>query len=480
MAPRLPAQPTDQRYASACRVPDRKASLAPSIQVHHRGRSASHSFRPWLPPWVRMHANRSLIGVWVLRIASAKPILTMADQAIVSGASFLTTVLVGRFAGTSELGLYFLGASILIAVLCVQESLITQPYAIKRHDDIATPAQHTGSALILSLMFSAMSALAILAAAAVSSLSGNPELTALTWALSAVAPFVLVREFGRQIEFGHLNPAKTVIMDFAAAATQLAALAGLGWNGHMSAVTALAASGAGCAVAGAIWFLLFRRAFAFDKSRMPAATKQSLNLGKWFLANQMVLVAQANISIWMLAAIAGTANTGIFAACMSVVSLSNPIVLGLSNILLAKSAASFRDGGSTQLRRDTRKDALMLGGVMALFAVFVSFFGDDVMRLVYPAQHYQNYNLVLAILATWQLATAVSIPPFYALSGMEHVRLNFWIGLTAAVVTTVLLWVLIAKWGTLGAAYALLTGAVMRCFARWAAFLTLSAQQRTG
>lgn len=78
----------------------------------------------------------------------------------------------------------------------------------------------------------------------------------------------------------------------------------------------------------------------------------------------------------------------------------------------------------------------MRGGVIALFAAFVLFFGDDVMRLVYPGQHYQNYNLVLAILATWQLATAVSIP-LYALSGMEYVRLNFWIGLTAAVLTTV-------------------------------------------
>ncbi|MBX9826013.1 MAG: hypothetical protein K2Y27_13585 [Xanthobacteraceae bacterium] len=404
--------------------------------------------------------------------------MTIADQAIVSGTNFLTTVLIGRFAALSELGLYILGMSILTAILCVQESLITQPYTINRHKDVMTPAQHTGAALVLGIMFSAMSVLVIVGiASGVSGLDRSPEFTALIWTLAGIGPFVLVREFGRQTEFGHLNPAKALMMDIAAAVTQIATLAWLGWSGRMSAITALAASAAGCAVAGAIWCLLFRRAAAFDRSRLPTAMKQSWNLGKWLLANQVILVAQANVSIWMLAAIAGTTDTGIYAACVSVVSLSNPVVLGLSNLLLAKAAASFKDGGPARLRRETRKDALMLGAIMTLFAVPLSVFGNDIMRLVYPAQHYQNYNLVLALLATGQLVTAVAIPPFNALSGMDHVRLNFWIGLTATILTTVLLAVLVTKWGAVGAACALLAGAVVRCSARWWACLVLSAQQ---
>ncbi|MBX9842090.1 MAG: hypothetical protein K2Z80_09825 [Xanthobacteraceae bacterium] len=419
------------------------------------------------------------IGVWVWRIASAKPNLTIADQAIVSGTNFLTTVLIGRFAATSELGLYILGMSILIAIQCLQESLITQPYTINRHKDVMTPAQHTGAALGLGAAFSVTSVLVIVAVASgASRLDGNPEFIGLIWALAGTAPFVLVREFGRQMEFGHLNPTKALMMDFAAATTQIAALAWLGWSGHMSAVTALAASAAGCAVAVAIWCSLFRRAAAFDKSRLPTATKQSWNLGKWFLANQMVVVAQANVSIWMLAAIAGTTDTGIYAACVSVVSLANPIILGLGNLLLAKAAASFKEGGRTRLRRDTRNDTLMLGAIMTLFAVPVSIFGNDIMRLVYPAQHYQNSSLIIAILATAQLVTAIATPAFNALSAMDQVRLNFWIGLTATVLTTILLGMLVAKWGAVGAAWALLAGAVMRCSARWCAFLVLSAQPR--
>jgi O-antigen/teichoic acid export membrane protein len=248
----------------------------------------------------------------------------------------------------------------------------------------------------------------------------------------------------------------------------------------MSAVTALAASAAGCAVAGAIWCVLFGRTAAFDRGRLPAATEQGWKLGKWFLANQLVFVAQANVGIWMLAAIAGSTETGVFAACVSVVSLSNPVVLGLSNLLLAKAAASFKDGGRARLRRNTRADALMLGGVMTLFTMLLWMFGNDIMRLAYPAQQGENYSLVLAILATLQLVIAISIPPFNALSGMDHVRLNFWISLAATILTTALLGVLVAEWGALGAACALLSGAVLRGFARWCAFLVLSAAATPG
>jgi len=423
--------------------------------------------------WTRIGRSIADLG---LRVALARPTMALADQAVVSGTSFVTTVLIGRFAAMSELGLYSLASSVLIAILCVQDSLITQPYTIERHKAVLTAAQHTGAALALGFALSAISALVIAGAASDTSYFGRThELTALIWAIAGTAPFFLLRELCRQVEFAHLTPGKALAMDLAAAATQISALAWLGWNGHMSAVTGLSALGCGCAAAGVIWFVLFRRDTAFEKSRISLAARRSWKVGKWFLANQILVVAQANISVWILAVFAGATEIGIYAACLSVVSLSNPMVLGLSNILLAKSTASFNEGGHAQLRRDTRNYALLLCAPMALFAVLISLFGDEIMSLLYPAQHRDNYGLILAILATWQLVTAASMPPFYALSGMEHVRLNFWLGLNVTVVTAVLLVLLVAKWAALGAACALLAGGILRCFARWGAFLVLTA-----
>src|SRR5438105_2895107 len=56
--------------------------------------------------------------------ASGKGVLAVADQAVVSGTSFLTTVLIGRWCGPGELGIYSLGVTLLVSWVCVQESLI--------------------------------------------------------------------------------------------------------------------------------------------------------------------------------------------------------------------------------------------------------------------------------------------------------------------------------------------------------------------
>src|SRR5581483_6028917 len=58
---------------------------------------------------------------------SGKHALALMDQAVVSGTSFLTTVLIGRWCGASELGVYALGFSLLVSWGCVHQSLIALP-----------------------------------------------------------------------------------------------------------------------------------------------------------------------------------------------------------------------------------------------------------------------------------------------------------------------------------------------------------------
>ena len=54
----------------------------------------------------------------------------MVDQGVVSAARFVTNVVIGRACGKEELGLYALGFSVLLLVVCAQESLVTTPYTV--------------------------------------------------------------------------------------------------------------------------------------------------------------------------------------------------------------------------------------------------------------------------------------------------------------------------------------------------------------
>ena len=60
----------------------------------------------------------------------------------VSGASFLTLIQIGRWAGADQLGVYSMAFSLIVAWSCVQDSLVSLPYTIYRHrSERGTPAE---------------------------------------------------------------------------------------------------------------------------------------------------------------------------------------------------------------------------------------------------------------------------------------------------------------------------------------------------
>src|ERR1700682_1558781 len=128
--------------------------------------------------------------------------LALADQAVVSGTSFLTMVVVGRSTSASELGLYSIASSLLVTSVTIQDSLISFPYTIQRHRLLGKSADHSDSSLKLSFLLSALCIVVLaLAALGLSSWNAEAKLVAMIWALAAVAPFALLRAFGRRLAF---------------------------------------------------------------------------------------------------------------------------------------------------------------------------------------------------------------------------------------------------------------------------------------
>jgi len=206
--------------------------------------------------------------------------LALADQAIVSGASFLTTILIARWTFPSELGLYSIGISLLISSLAIQESLISLPYTIQQGQPIGTRAEHAGSALALCGLMSALG-IVVLASTALGLTAGNidPKLVAMIWVLAAVAPFALVREFGRQFAFAHLRTGQALILDAAVATIQLAGLCWIGWTGRMSGAAACAVLGVGCALVDIVWLYVAQRNFVIRRELLSATLLQLWNIG---------------------------------------------------------------------------------------------------------------------------------------------------------------------------------------------------------
>ena len=397
----------------------------------------------------------------MLRGPSGKHALAVLDQAVVSGTSFLTTILLGRWCGAGELGVYSLGFSLLVTWGCVQESLIAMPYTIYRHRPMfGSAAEYAGGVLVHQLLLSGLAAITLVVCGLVLSVTGAaPGLAGVTWVLAAVMPFALLREFGRRYAFAHLRMGEAFALDAAVAVLQLSGLAAFAAAGGLSADTAFATVGLACGLIGAAWFYLTRRNFVIRGGEWRRILRQSWTLGRWIFAGQLSLAVQAYFIQWLLFWTMGKDATGVYAACLTVAQFSNPLILGISNALSPRTALAVAAGGGEELRRVVVRTTLLLAAAMAVFCLIVLVNGDGIMALLYHGrQQFAGHGHAVTVLALAMFATAVGMPASSAPTAIERPDMAFKVGLVALVLSVILGPALAAGWGVTGAAYAFLAG----------------------
>ena len=303
----------------------------------------------------------------------------------------------------------------------------------------------------------------------------HPQLSEFALVLSVAVPFVLMREFAWRFAFAHLKIGHALTLDLAVALLFLAALVWLGRTGQLSAATAFLSLAGSCGLVCFAWLYLARRQFALRLAHFSATLEQSWTLGKWLLSNQLAVQAMGYATYWLSLMIGGATVTGIYAACTSIVAFANPLVFGFFNILTPRFVRTLRTEGLLALQRQAARDALVLGAVMAAFFMLVLLFGDALMQFLYPGSEYQGNGHTLVVLAGASMVAAIGAPAAVALMSAEHARAVALIAGATALLTCVLVWALMSRWGLVGAAYALLIAETVGNLGRWTAFMAVVA-----
>ena len=411
------------------------------------------------------------------RIARGPHVLALLDQAIVSCTNFITTVLVARSTLPSEFGSYSIAMSLLLPLFCVQELLISLPYTMQRHRSLGTPAQTAGSSLVHNFQLSAVAMVLFALGALLLSLLGAPsQLVAAIWVLTISAPFVLLREFGRRFAFAHLEITQALMLDVAASAIQLASILLLVRMGWISPATGCAALGLAYAIVATVWLCLNRSRFSIRGFHVRKTITQSWSLGKWLGGSQLASFIRSFSAYWILAIAMGTAATGIYAACSSIVAFSNPLVLGLGNILSPKAALELSERGYAGLMRETVRATALVSAAMGVFVLGMILIGGSVMRFLYHDPAYDGHDYILVVLALSAFASAVGIPASNALVSLERAKAIFCASFIGVLITLTLSLLLVGHLGIAGAAYAVLGGNLASALGRWFAFFRLMAK----
>jgi O-antigen/teichoic acid export membrane protein len=358
-------------------------------------------------------------------------IWAMADQAIMSGARFLTAVMIGRFGSEEELGLYSLGFGILVLIVGIHEAFVTTPYTVflprkeqERH------SAYQGFALRTTLQLSAvLSSLLLFVALLARLIPTVPGLLAVVVAVACALPLVLLREFARRLQFAHSRTGMACILDGLVAAVQLGGLALLMTQRPLSAISAFVLTGIACAVSTALWWWLERAEISHDMENQKQDYIEHAKFGRWIFGENMVSVVQMYFGHWYLTLTNDSVtSTGIFAACISVVMLINPFLLAVTSIMTPRVAKIYSSGSRRAVAAATWKYVAFVVAIMGIFSLAmwilggwlaVLFFGKlgqgrsfevgllGLMMIAQGANYTLSVGLRILDRPQWNLATAI-------------------------------------------------------------------------
>jgi O-antigen/teichoic acid export membrane protein len=405
--------------------------------------------------------------------------LALLDQGVVSVTRFLTNVAIGRTCGKDELGLYALGFSILLLVVCAQESLITTPYTVLRNrrrgkgrSAMAASALVGHSFLLAMCFFLGLVAFVVLHAAG----ERQTAVVALCIAIGIIG--TLMREFARRLAMAHLHMGVAVLIDSVFAILLMASLLIAVRLAALSAAVAYALVAAASAAVAVVWLIGSRERLHWMPRRFPTHWQASWKFGRWVFAGQIVLAASTAILPWLASAGGGSAAAGALAACLQIVLLTNPLVMAVGNVL-TPSASQAAAEGPAHVRRLISRAAWWLALTMSAFCLAIFLSGDAILTLLY-GDAFAGYGHPLAILALAALATAVALPADVGLQVLRRPDVNLRANVLGFAMTLVVAGAAVGSWGLLGISYGWLAGCMIASAWRMVGFARISAMAEGG
>lgn len=395
-------------------------------------------------------------------------LLAIVDQFVFSGTNFLTSVVLGRLAGPTELGKYALSFSILMIVIGIQRSLLMSPYVIVR-GRLSEFGQRSmrGSLLFLTFAIAGVFSLICLAGVLLQPLFADPLLD--PWLLIATAiafPAGMLRDFGRRLAIFHLEIGRAMWLDLTIMLGQFVALGVVFSLGMMNAPFVLIACSCVWAIVGTVGLIASRSDCLFEPRSIRTHFAALWPIGRWVSLTQVVVTTQAFVMPWVMAMAASIELAGIYAACWTIVQIVSPMIEGLGNLIGPKMAGSAERNSWDGIYRLMVRTTAVFAGIMLGLMVLLFAAGRLALDQLYGA-NYAEYFAVLVVLAIAATTNNLGIPVLKALIQLGHARVNFFISITGLGISLCSAAWLLGQVGTAGAAWGLVIGNTAATASRW-------------
>lgn len=369
---------------------------------------------------------RERIGIGFLRQFTGRESWALADQAIVSATNFLTNLMLARFMGLREFGVFVLAWMSVLFVNSLQNALIVAPMmSISPQQEEKDRPSYFGAVVFQELILVSLCFVIVYSVLKVcGSFVWLSEVKQLALPLAVSAFAYQMQDFLRRYFFATRQCRRAFADDALSYLTQLPILLFLHRAGYLNSATALWAM-AGTSLVGLLPAFLWMERLEFSWEWIGAISRKHWKTSRWLSASALLQWTSSNLFVIAAPVYYGAAAAGVLKASQNIMGVSHVWFQGLDNVVPAESARRLRQSGVRPMLGYTRSILVRWGGLTLLFAIVIASAPGFWLRLVYGPQMVQ-YGYILRLYALLYLVVFLGGPLRAALQALEFTAPIFW------------------------------------------------------
>ena len=386
----------------------------------------------------------------------------LCDQAIVSGANFLTTVAIARGVSLGEFGQYtLLWMSVMFCVNIQMAVLISPMMSVGPLQKRVAQNTYLGAVFVHQLLYTlASTALLGLALVVIHLAFPGFSQTLIVPVLCACAAYQL-QDFARRVLFYMGKRLPALLTDVISYAGQLA---WIGYCLHKRVLTVPAALWISTATSliGLLAALPLLPRLIIVPALLRMVLRRNWRSGRYLVGATLLQWTSGNLFGIVAPLFLGAVAAGVMRACQSITNITNVWLQGLENSLPTEASRTMRQGGPNSLRRYLKNSGILLMVFTGAAALAVVVAPEYWLKVIY-GEHLHGYGFFLRAYALLSVAVVATLPLRAGLRALEQTR-PILIGYIATTVYSIIAAPLFAKlyglsgvaWGLVGTQFVLL------------------------
>ena len=377
--------------------------------------------------------------------------LVLIDQGIVSGTSFITGVLLTRFLGLKEYGVFVLLWMVILFGLSITQALITKPLLSlepkmnEKESENYIRSIH-GLQLLISLLATLLSIIGLTILSQFEKFRTLDILTII--GLSGALGLILLYDYYRKYFFLKNDLKTPLLTDAILAVVQLSGIFILYQSDCLNisnfflvlVFTYLLTCGIG---------FLKTPSVSFEKEALSTVFQKNYDFSKWLLGTVGLQWICGNFFIICAGGILGTAAVGAVRIAQNVIGLTHVIFIAMENVVPVSAAKVYHNGGTRKLYTFLKTISLQIGWVVMSILVLLSVFSPQILGLLY-GEEYIVYSYILIGFCIIYLLVYIGYPLRFALRTLEMTKPIFMAFAFSAAFSIIVATPMLRYWGIYG------------------------------